>query len=486
MPARESGERSDADESRRLATLHALALLDSEPEREFDALVALAAQMLDAPTALLTLIDRDRQWVKAGEGFGAREMPRGMTFCDHAIRSTQPMIVADTLADSRFVNNPMVTRPNGVRFYAGAPIHAIGSEGERHAIGAICVIDHAPRSLDTDGRRALEHLATLAEVMIAARTAAQKALTIATTADRQAATLARQDRIFRQAERMAAIGSWRMSLADHSVEWSDGVYRIHGLPVGHRPFMEDAMAFYPPHARAEVSEAIAVAIETGVPFEREVDFLTAQGAPRRVLLLGEREMIDGAPVALVGVFQDVTERHALETQLRLLADTDSLTGLANRAAFDRTLESAMAHARTEGTPLLLALVDLDGFKAINDTLGHTAGDDVLRGVGRSLGAPWLNGCFAARLGGDEFAVIIDDRYLTASPAWLRARLEESLCVPVAAGGLSLVSAGTVGIAAFNRDCRSIRDFVHLADTVLYAAKRARVGERRRGERRDAA
>ncbi|TXC72526.1 diguanylate cyclase [Sphingomonas ginsenosidivorax] len=474
------------DEARRLATLNALALLDSEPEREFDALVALAAQMLHAPTALLTLIDRDRQWIKAAEGFAPREIPRGMAFCDHTIRGTQPMVIPDARDDIRFVDNPLVAGETGVRFYAGAPIHAIGSEGERHAIGAICVIDDAPRSLDADGRRALMHLATLAEVMIAARTAAQKALTIATTADRQAAALSRQDRIFRQAERMAAIGSWRMSLDDDVVEWSDGVYRIHGLPVGRMPSMDDALAFYPPHAREHVADAIATAVEHGDPFELEVDFLTAQAELRRVRLLGERETIDGAPAALVGVFQDVTERHALETRLRLLADTDSLTGLANRAAFERALDAAMTRAGAEHTPLLLALVDLDGFKAINDTLGHTAGDDVLRGVGRSLGAPWLNGSVAARLGGDEFAVIVEDAYLTADPAWLRARLEESLCVPVEAGGLSLVSAGTVGIATFDRDCHSIRDFVHRADTSLYAAKRERVGERRRTVGQDAA
>ncbi len=474
------------DEARRLATLNALVLLDTEPEREFDALVALAAQMLNTPTALLTLIDRDRQWIKAAEGFEGREMPRSIAFCDHTIRGTEPMIVDDATQDSRFVDNPLVTGDLHVRFYAGAPIHAIDAQGERQAIGALCVVDNMPRSLNADGRRALLHLATLAEATIAARAAAHQAIAIATTADRQASTLARQDRIFRQAERMAAIGSWRLAFPDNMVAWSDGVYRIHGLPVGAMPSMDEAMEFYPPDARATVSAAIEAAIETGTPVDLEVDFRTAQDAPRRVRVLGEIEVIDGVPVALVGVFQDVTERHALETQLRHSAETDSLTGLVNRAAFDRELEVAMARAQTKGTPLLLALIDLDGFKAINDTLGHTAGDDVLRGVGRSLRASWLKGSMAARLGGDEFAVIVDDDGLTANPAWLRARLEESLCVPVEAGGLSLVSAGTVGIAAFDHECRSIRDFVHRADTVLYATKRARVGERRRSVGQDAA
>lgn len=486
MTAIDPGDLLRSDEARRVATLHALSLLDTEPEREFDALVALAAQMLNVPTALLTLIDRDRQWIKAAEGFETREMPRSVAFCDHTIRGTEPMIVTNAQDDPRFVHNPLVTGDTGVRFYAGAPIHAVDHQGERHAIGAICVLDNVPRSLSADGQTALTHLATLAEAAIGARTAALEALALASTAERQATALSRQDRIFRQAERMAAIGSWRMSLPDQTVEWSEGVYRIYGVPIGEQPSRDHAMDYYPSPAREQVAEALMQAIEHGTAFELEVDFKNAQGELLRVRVLGECETVDGVHGALVGVFQDVTERHALETQLRLSADTDSLTGLANRAVFERTLEAAMTRARTNGTPLLLALVDLDGFKAINDTMGHTAGDDVLRGVGRSLRASWLNGAVAARLGGDEFAVIVEDPDLTSSPAWLAARIEEALCVPITAGGVSLVSAGTVGIAAFDGDSRSVRDFVHRADTILYAAKRARVGERRRSERRDAA
>ncbi|MES2420535.1 MAG: sensor domain-containing diguanylate cyclase [Pseudomonadota bacterium] len=475
-----------SDETRRVAALHALSLLDSEPEREFDALVALAAEMLDCPTALLTLVDSKRLWIKAAAGGERGEISRDIGMCAYTIRSEDPLVIENLRDDTRFTKNPLVMPSNGARFYAGAPIHAIDSLGERQAIGSICVIDTVPRSLNDAGRRALVHLATLAETTIAARAAATQAIAIATTADRQTATLARQDRVFRQAERMAAIGSWRLSLDDKRVEWSDGVYRIYGLPIGDMPDMAVAMEFYPPHAREELSALLDRASETGEPFDVEVDFITVQGDPRRVRVLGERETLEGNPVGLVGVFQDVTERHALETTLRRSADTDSLTEIANRAAFDRALEAAMTRAHTHGAPLLLALVDLDGFKAINDTLGHTAGDDVLRGVGRVLQAPWLKGSFAARLGGDEFGLIIEDPGMIAVPDHIRARLEEALRFPIALNGLAMVSAGTVGMATLEPDCHSIRDFVHRADTTLYRAKRMRIGERRRSDRRNAA
>jgi diguanylate cyclase (GGDEF)-like protein len=476
-----------SDEARRVAALHALALLNDEPKREFDSLVALAAEMLDCPTAMLMLIDSDRHWIKAASAGVSANLSTDLGLCDYTIRSGDPLVIEDLARDPRFASNPLATRPDGLRFYAGVPIHATegsadtGRDGapQDRAIGALCICDSAPRSLSPAGRRALIHLATVAETTIAARAAAHKAISIATTADRQAATLTRQDRIFRQAERMASFGSWRVALADDQLEWSDGVYRIHGLSIAERPSIERALEFYPPDARTQITNGLATTIETGVPFDIEVDFTKVDGTPRRVRVMGEREGGDESPVALVGVFQDVTERHALEVTLRRSADTDSLTGIANRAAFDRALDAAIVNAHARETPLLLVLIDLDGFKAINDTLGHIAGDDVLRSVGRALQAPWLKGSFVARLGGDEFAILVEDPVLAATPERISTRLDDALHFPIALRGLAMVNAGTVGIAALDPDCRTARDFVHHADTILYRAKRARVGERRR-------
>jgi len=171
--------------------------------------------------------------------------------------------------------------------------------------------------------------------------------------------------------------------------------------------------------------------------------------------------------------------------LRRNADTDSLTSLANRAAFDRELEQAIERAQQGGTPLMMLMVDLDGFKAVNDTLGHTAGDDVLRTVGDAMRADWLRGSFAARLGGDEFAILVEDAALTDWPAMVGERLEVSLRQTVESGGITLVTGGTVGWAMLDPHCATPRDFVHRVDGVMYAAKRARVGNPRTGDRRQA-
>jgi diguanylate cyclase (GGDEF)-like protein len=476
---------SPVQDEQRLATLHSLDLLDTAPEQEFDALVALAAQMLGCPMALLTLIDRDRQWIKAGTPNDIQNLPRDMAFCDHTIRGTTPMVIDDAAADARFAANPL-TRSNTVRFYAGMPIHATDGDGHRQPVGALCVTDTTPRSLNDAGRAALLHLASLAEALIAARQTALEAVRLATASQQLSTDLVRHDRIFRQAERMARIGSWRYSIDDARLDWSEGVFAIYERPIGPTPSLDEAMAPFPPEAREVVQAEFERAIATGSSFDIEVDFCARPGQPRRVRSMAEADVVDGHTVAMVGVFQDITERHALELKLRHSADTDALTGIANRAAFDRQLARAMDRACSEERPLLLALIDLDGFKAINDTLGHSAGDDVLRRVGQVLTAPWLAGCTAARIGGDEFALIVEDTLLVHAPDQLARRLEEALQWQVTAKGLILVSAGTVGIAALGEDCHSARDFTHRADTILYAAKRSRTGERRRTERYRAA
>ena len=474
------------DDTHRLAALHALALTGGGPSADFDAIVKLAADMLDCPVAMLNLIDRDRLLVKARHGIDLDELPRSHAFCDHTIRQSDTMVVDDLRLDPRFVDNPFVVPEDGARFYAGIAIHAVDPDGIRQPIGALCVMDNAPRSLVGSGRKTLQHLAALAEALVAARKLAIEAIDLAAASERLATELARKERIFKQAERMARIGSWRLSIEDQAIEWSDGIARIHGLQPGTQPALADALDYYPPAERATVTSALATAMETGLPFDFEADFDTAQKDRRRVRSIGEVEKVNGVPVALIGVFQDVTDRHALETSLRRSADTDALTGIGNRAAFDRALRTAMTDAATDGLPLVLVLADLDAFKSINDTFGHAAGDDVLRAVAVALSAPWLRGSFAARIGGDEFALIVRDRDLAADLAGLSDRLGDALRIQIRVDGIPLACGGTVGAAAFDRTQSTVRDFMRRADTILYAAKRTRIADRRGAERYRAA
>ena len=155
------------DEEQRLDALRRLEVLDTAPEPDYDHVVELVANLLDAPIALISLVDRDRQWFKARIGLPVTETSRDVSFCAHAIMQDDdgPFVVIDAQSDPRFADNPLVTGDPGIRFYAGQALHAPG--GER--VGTLCVIDRVPRTLDDQGRELLARFALLIERMLERR-----------------------------------------------------------------------------------------------------------------------------------------------------------------------------------------------------------------------------------------------------------------------------------------------------------------------------
>ena len=142
------------NEAARLETLRQYQVLDTDSEDAFDDLTRLAAYVCGTPTALISLIDANRQWFKARVGLSARETPRDVSFCGHAIMQRGCFIIEDALADERFADNPLVVNEPFVRFYAGMPL--MSPEG--FAIGTLCVIDREPRHLNGKQIGALEML----------------------------------------------------------------------------------------------------------------------------------------------------------------------------------------------------------------------------------------------------------------------------------------------------------------------------------------
>jgi phosphoribosyl 1,2-cyclic phosphodiesterase/CheY-like chemotaxis protein len=132
------------DEENRLGVLRSLRILDTKPEPRFDRITRLATALFDVPVAMISLVDRDRQWCKSCFGFEQREISRDLSFCAHVVHSRDLMIVPDTLRDPRFADNPLVTNPPRVRFYVGAPL--ILNNGK--CVGTLCMIDTRVRYLE--------------------------------------------------------------------------------------------------------------------------------------------------------------------------------------------------------------------------------------------------------------------------------------------------------------------------------------------------
>jgi len=145
------------DECQRLRDLERQGVLDHPADEHFDRLVTLTASVLDTPIALISLVDRDRQWFLARHGLEIKETPRQMAFCAHAIVGDETLVVPDASQDSRFNTNPLVIAEPKLRFYAGTPLQS----RDGHNLGTLCVIDHQPRQFASKQVTLLEELAQL-------------------------------------------------------------------------------------------------------------------------------------------------------------------------------------------------------------------------------------------------------------------------------------------------------------------------------------
>ena len=142
------------NERERLEALRHFKVLDTDPEEAFDDITRLASYICQTPSALISLVDADRQWFKSRVGFEPHETSRDISFCAHAILQPGPTVVRDTLDDERFKDNPLVLSAPYIRFYAGAPL--VSTEGFK--LGTLCVLDNVPRVLFPDQAAALQML----------------------------------------------------------------------------------------------------------------------------------------------------------------------------------------------------------------------------------------------------------------------------------------------------------------------------------------
>ncbi|MGC5778084.1 diguanylate cyclase domain-containing protein [Methylobacterium sp. NFXW15] len=296
----------------------------------------------------------------------------------------------------------------------------------------------------------------------AARLAIQSAIIRA-----QAALLTRQDGIIRQADLPGGAGLWSCRLWDDTLDWSGNSFDVFGLPRGSRLHRPRILDLYDDASRRLLQALRARAIARGAGFAVDTEIVTPRGERRWLRSRAGIEMRDGVPVRLFGTHQDVTMDIVRLAELKRSADLDALTGLPNRRAFERRFREPEADGRV--APGALILIDLDGFKAINDEHGHAAGDACLKRAGARLAQICASADLVARLGGDEFAVLMPPPAETSALRTLGTAIVAGLACPFPHGGLLLKVGASVGIARAGKGPH--HDLFARADAALYAVKK---------------
>ncbi|WP_421916936.1 diguanylate cyclase domain-containing protein [Mesorhizobium sp.] len=284
----------------------------------------------------------------------------------------------------------------------------------------------------------------------------------------QAVSLAHSRKIFDRASAAARIGVWECSLPDETLHWTDVVYDLFDLPRGALPDRQRTLACYPPECRKALEVMRSRAIEERSGFALDCEITTFAGRNRWIRITATVECEDGVPVRIFGMKQDITEEKILSDRMRYLAEFDVMTGLANRGQFQARL--SQAEQAGPGTVGALLLIDLDGFKAVNDTYGHVVGDDCLKEAAARLGAVCQGADLVARVGGDEFAVLLGPHLDRGAVSDLARGAIDAMAEPVNVRGHSLKLGASIGVAFV--DAGAMCDLFMKADTALYAAKAA--------------
>ncbi len=299
--------------------------------------------------------------------------------------------------------------------------------------------------------------------------------------------LKQNQRRLSNAQRIGEMGDWEWDVQRDRIVPSEQAWRIFGHDAVDSALQSDTfLAAVHPEDAERVRRACDQAIAHGGAFAIEHRVLQSGGSLRHVHQQVEVIAQDdaGRALRLAGAVHDITQRKDAEEQIRRLAYYDTLTGLPNRLLFTEQLHKAIAHAERLGQQVAIMFVDLDHFKRVNDTLGHGAGDELLRVVSgrlaasiRSLDTVSRNADETevnsiARLGGDEFIVMLSEVNRVADAAGVARRLVAALHEPVTVTGTELFVSGSVGVAMYPGDGADIDTLLMNADTAMYRAKEA--------------
>jgi diguanylate cyclase (GGDEF)-like protein/PAS domain S-box-containing protein len=456
---------SPGNEAARLEALGEYSILDTPHEKAFDDLARLARQICSTPIALVSLVDGERQWFKSNLGLDIRETSRAHSFCAHAIEGEDILEVEDTVKDPRFSENPLVTAGPKMRFYAGMPLRT----AKGYAIGTLSVIDEVPRKLTAEQREALRILASQVVAQLELRRNAlmrERALRDAVQASNRAHE--ESEKRYRELFERNLAGVYRSTLDGRLLECNLAFARILGYDSVAEVMSRSTWDFY--FTREERADAMNSLQQRRELANFELRLRRKDGTAVWVL---ENELLrqePGKAAIIEGTIVDVTDRKVAEERIQYQALHDLLTDLPNRLLFADRLTLSIAHARRRGQQLAVFYLNFDHFKRINETMGQTAGDDLLRSIAFRLRSAIRQDDTVARMGGDEFAVLVNDIQDAEVAAKVARKLLDSFREPHLVHGREMFVTASLGIALFPSDGDDTETLVRSADNAMCRGK----------------
>ncbi len=454
---------------------------DAGAENGYDGMVRLAAFICGTPIAGITLVDAERERLKAIFGLEVQDISRAAGFCAHAVLQSGVLVVPDAALDPRFADSPLVTGYPHIRFYAGAAL--VVPNGQ--ALGSLFVVDRVPRHLTAEQESALQTLA--------------RQVTLCLQLEWETEQHRRSENALRQLQGAVTSAAEGITISDA---------RRPDLPIIYANPAFYSLTGYEPQEVLEHNCRFLQGAGTDPGAKHQIKEAISSGRACKVTLLNFHKSGKGfwneltiAPVRdaegtlthFIGVQHDITERiereqqaleanqilevqkaqlEAANAELAALATTDPLTGLLNHRAFHRRLEEETARAEREGTILAVGMVDLDNFKFFNDVYGHAVGDHVLRLTAERFRQVCRSCDTVARFGGDEFALLMPGIGRT-SAAEVEARLRadlSGLAYQPEGGGTAIPLSASLGVALFRQGGLDRHEVLRQADERLLRAK----------------